>query len=114
MKFTVQAPPNPSKTGDHDLSFKYLAGWAYRAIRDIGYILNGRMLPTDQFDAEESEITVAVADATQVVSHTLDRVPTRVEAVRADAKGVVYTTAMTSTAVTVTASVAGNYRIRVS
>lgn len=90
------------------------ASWAWRLFGDVAYLLNGRLLPEDNFDAEESEVTFAAAGVGQPLAHTLGRVPDRVEVVRADAGGVVYVTARTGTAVTIAATAIGTYRVRLS
>ncbi len=111
MIFSNRHPPK-LEGGVRDAGL--VAAWARSLFADISQILRNGMLPEDQFDAIEEEVTFAAVPGSQAVAHPLLRVPTRVEVVRADQSGVVFTTAQSATSVTVATSAIGTYRLRIS
>lgn len=90
-----------------------LYAWTRAQLGRLAYVLGGRVLPEDQFDADEIELTFAALGEQNII-HSLARIPLRVETVRADQGGGVYVTARGTGSITVNATATGTYRIRIS
>jgi hypothetical protein len=102
--FPPAAPP-----GDN---IKTLADYAHRRFVELALLLNNNVTPDDQFNATEVELEFT-GDPIEV-EHGLDRVPLRVEVVRADQAGQVYVSTIDDEEAVLQATANGTYRVRVS
>lgn len=107
MKFAERPAPSRTNVGQ-------LADWAFDLFKNLAFLLNGNVLPDDQFNCTELEVEFLATPGTQTVDHDLHRIPTRVEVVRADQAGVVYVTASDETTAEIRTNATGTYRVRIS